>query len=234
MPWFRRNGSVIGNIRSQVSNQTGIWDLNDAHQLKQTNNWAPPPVGPEFNWRYYAYGTNIGTTYVYWRQDNGTSALLRSIAGQQHTNSTSTWDSYTEDLSSYSGTTGRIYIGYRTGDNFYNDPQFDNMELTETTSGTIDLDPGTSTGRGRWNRRTTYTTSTSVPTSSYSSITIGTSTDNIWNYDTGGTASGSTGSNTDADGSSSGYYLYFEGSYPNYTSGTRVYWVRMTSSYTLL
>ncbi len=108
------------------------------------------------------------------------------------------------------------------------------MELTETTSGTIDLDPGGSTGRGRWNRRTTYNTSSAPPTSSYTSIPIGTAGGNIWNYDNGGTPSGSTGASADADGQSAGYYLYFEGSSPNYTSGTRVYWVRMTSSYTLL
>jgi hypothetical protein len=233
MPWFRRNGSAIGDPRSQAISQSGIWDLNDAHQLKQLDTWGSPPGAPEFYWRYYAYGQTMGTTYVYWRQDNGTTALLRTIVGQQKTNQISGWDSYTEDLSSYRGTTGRIYIGYKTGTNYYNDPQFDNMELVDTTSGTIDLDPGTSTGRGGWNKYGTYTTG-AIPTSSYSSITIGTSTANIWNYDNGGTPSTSTGSNTDADGSSSGYYLYFEGSSPNYTSGTRVYWVRMASSYTLL
>jgi hypothetical protein len=230
-----RNGGAIGAVRTTTDSlaQTGIWGLYDAHQLKSNDTWGTPPVAPEFNWRYYAYGTSIGTTSVYWLEDNGTINTLRSIAGQQHTNSTSTWNSYTEDLSSYSGTTGRIYIGYRTGNNFYNDPQFDNMELTETTSGTIDLDPGTSTGRGRWNRRTAYTTG-ALLTSSYSSIPIGTGAANLWNYDRGGTPSGSTGSTADADGSTSGYYLYFEGSSPNYTGGTRVYWVRMTSSYTLL
>ena len=39
MPWFRRNGSAIGNPRT---GQTGIWDLNDAHQLKSDNNWGGP------------------------------------------------------------------------------------------------------------------------------------------------------------------------------------------------
>ena len=43
MPWFRRNGSVIGNIRSQASTQTGFWDLNDAHQLKSSNTWGSIP-----------------------------------------------------------------------------------------------------------------------------------------------------------------------------------------------
>ncbi len=111
MPWFRRNGSVIGNIRSQSvsSGQSGFWDLNDAHQLKQSNTWAPAGA-PEFNWRYYAYGSNMGSTNVYWVQTNGTQNTLRTVIGQQHTNSTSTWDTYSEDLSSYRGTTGRIYI----------------------------------------------------------------------------------------------------------------------------
>ncbi len=193
-----------------------------------------------FNWRYHAYGVSInsGGTRVYWRTSGGTMNLLRSVAGQQHTSSTATWNTYSEDLSSYSGTTGRIYIAYETGDNFYNDPAFDNMELVGTTSGTIDLDPGTTTGRTRWERGSGYVSSsaTDIPTGWFS-ISINTSASNFWNYDLGGTPSSSTGPSRDADGSSSGYYLYFEGSSPNYWTGVasnRYYWVRMTSDYTLL
>jgi len=233
MPWFRRNGSAIGSPRSQASTQSGFWDLNDAHQLKQLNTWGY--VGsPEFNWRYYAYGTHIEYTSVYWIQTDGTQSLLRSVSSQQHSNSTSTWNSYSEDLSSYSGTTGRIYIGYRTGSDYKNDPQFDNMELIDTTLGDISLDPGTSTGRSRWEKTTTNTNTTSAPTTStFSTITIDTSTSNVWNYDKGGTPSSGTGSTKDANGSTGGYYLYFEGSSPNYSSSNRYYWVRMTSDYTL-
>ena len=234
MPWFRRNGSAIGSPRSQASTQSGFWDLNDAHQLKQLNTWGAEPGAPEFNWRYYAYGSDIEVTYVYWIQTDGTQNLLSSVSGQQHTNKTSTWNSYSEDLSSYSGTTGRIYIGYRTGSGYKNDPQFDNMELIDTTLGDISLDPGTSTGRSRWEKRTSYTSTTSAPTTStFSTITISTSDSNVWNYDKGGTPSGSTGSTKDADGSTSGYYLYFEGSNPNNSSSNRYYWVRMDTDYTL-
>ena len=217
-----RRGSTSGEILGESENLT-IAD-------------AAAPVGePKFNWRYYAYGSSIGTTYVYWRQTNGTLSLLRSLSGQKHSNSTSTWNTYSEDLGSYSGTTGRIYIAYRTGSNFYNDPQFDNMELVDTTSQTISLDPGTSTGRSRWQKYNSYTTSLSPPaTSTFYSIPVGTSTTNLWNYDTGGTPSSSTGSIYDANGSSSGYYLYFEGSSPNYYSSSRYYWIRMTNDYTLL
>jgi hypothetical protein len=213
----------IGSTSGEILAETGNLTIADA-----------AAGAPEFNWRYYAYGISIKTTYVYWRQTNGTVTLLRSVNGQQHTGTTQTWNTYSENLGSYSGTTGRIYIAYRTGSNFYNDPQFDNMELVDTTSGTIDLDPGTSTGRGRWERYTSYTSSLTPPTTSYSAIFIDSSTGYKWNYDSGGTPSGNTGSIYDANGSSSGYYLYFEGSSPNYTTATRYYWVRMTSDYTLL
>ena len=190
---------------------------------------------PQFNWRYYAYGSTIGTTRIYWGliSPYTTKYLLRTVSGQQHTGSTQTWKTYSEDLSAYSGTSGYIYIVYSPGNNFYNDPQFDNMELVDTTSGTVSLDPGTSTGRGRWYRYNgTYTTTTTPPTS-WTTIPIGTSTSNRWNYDAGGTPSSSTGGIYDANGSSSGYYLYFEGSSPNYGSG-RYYWVRTVGFYTLL
>jgi len=190
---------------------------------------------PQFNWRYYAYGSTIGTTRIYWGLASPTSTkyLLRTVSGQQHTGTGQTWNTYSEDLSAYSGTTGYIYIVYTPGSNFYNDPQFDNMELVDTTGGTIDLDPGTSTGRGRWYRYNgSYTTNTTPPTS-WTTIPIGTSATNRWNYDAGGTPSSSTGNTVDANGSSSGYYLYFEGSSPNYGTGG-YYWVRTASSYTLL
>ena len=218
-----RRGSTSGEILGETGNLT----IGDA---------AAPSGSPFFNWSYYAYGSSIGNTLIYWRQSNGTANLLREIAGQQHTGFTQTWNTYSEDLSAYSGTTGRIYIAYRTGNYWRNDPQFDNMELVDTTAGTISHDPGTSTGRSRWQKYSTYTTySTPPPTTSFSSITIGTSTSNKWNYDTNGTPSSSTGGTRDADGSSTGYYLYFEGSSPNYvSSGSRYYWARMSSDYTLL
>lgn len=43
MPWFRRNGSAIGNSRSQATSQSGIWDLNDALSLKSDNTWGNVP-----------------------------------------------------------------------------------------------------------------------------------------------------------------------------------------------
>lgn len=189
---------------------------------------------PFFNWKYYAYGTNIKETNVIWGTTDGTMNLLRTISGQQHTGTGQTWNSYSEDLSAYSGTTGRIYFAYKTGTFYYQDPQFDAMQLIDTTNGDIDHDPGTSTGRSRWQRLSGYNASLDAPNASaFQTISTSTSTSDGWNYDYGGTPSGSTGNNQDSDGSTSGYYLYFEGSNPNYTSSTRYYWVRMSQDYTL-
>ena len=192
---------------------------------------------PEFEWYYYAYGSNTGTIYIYWYDNSmGTLALLRSITGQQHTGSTQSWDQYTEDLSSYAGQTGRIVIAYKTGSSFRQDIQLDNMYLNETTEvgGTINLDPGYFMGRNNWQRLVGYTSSLSYPSSgTWTSISIGTSSSNIWNYDAGGTPSSSTGGTRDADGSASGYYLYFEGSSPNFSTSNRYYWIRTVTDYTL-
>jgi len=187
---------------------------------------------PFFNWKYYAYGASINEINVIWQKSDGTAYTLRTISGPQHTGTGQTWNSYSEDLSAYSGTTGRIYFAYKTGSYWQQDPQFDAMQLIDTTDGDIDHDPGTSTGRSRWERHSSYTTSLVSPLS-FSSIPISGSASNIWNYDAGGTPSSSTGNNQDSDGSTSGYYLYFEGSSPNYTSSTRYYWARMSQDYTL-
>ena len=191
-------------------------------------------VSPQFDWHYYAYGSNTGTIYIYWLDSGGALVQLRTISGQQHTGSTQSWDNYEEDLSSYSGQTGRIVIAYKTGSNFRQDIQLDNMELKETNSGDIDLDPGTSnTTRNRWQKNSSYTSSLSYPSYGWGSISISTSANNRWNYDKGGTPSGSTGGTRDVAGSTSGYYLYFEGSSPNYSSSNRYYWLRTTNTYTL-
>ncbi len=216
-----RRGSVSGDILAETGNLT----ISDD---------AAPTGAPFFNWKYYAYGSNINETYILWVQSNNTQNTLRTITGQQQTNTTSSWLSYSEDLSSYSGTTGRIYIAYKVGQNFRQDPQFDDMELIDTSSGDISHDPTTATGRGRWEKNTSFTTTLVPPTTSFSSVTIGTSTSAKWNYDRGGTGSSGTGSTRDAAGSTSGYYLYFEGSSPNFSGSTRYYWVRMTQDYTLL
>ena len=135
-----RRGSVSGDILVE----TGNLSIADA---------AAPSAAPEFNWKYYAYGSNINETYILWVQSNGTQNTLRTITGQQQTNSSSSWLSYSDSLNSYSGTTGRIYIVYKTGDGYRQDIQFDDMELIDTTSGDISHDPTTATGRGRWEKK---------------------------------------------------------------------------------
>tara|TARA_B100000900_G_scaffold142729_1_gene121005 strand:+ start:11 stop:841 length:831 start_codon:yes stop_codon:yes gene_type:complete len=180
-----------------------------------------------YSWKYYAFGANIGTTYLYW-YSGSTLNLLRTISGQQHTESGKSWNSYTEDLSSYSGQTGYIVYAYKTGSSWRNDPQFDEMSI-EINGITTDLAPDS----GLWLRKTTYTTSLSYTTNTWLSIITGTSAAKIWNLDAGGTPSSLTGTNKDASGSTTGKYLYFEGSFPNYNSSNRYYWFRSKNQFTL-
>lgn len=192
----------------------------------------------EFKWKYYAYGANIGTLTVYWRESNGTFNQLRAITGQQHSNATSTWDSYTEDLSSYGGTTGRIVLKY-TGQSYWRaDVQLDDMELNGTSGGDLDFDPQTTRYQGgtsnpHWIKNSTNNSS-SMPSfsSGWAAVTSTTSTSGRWNYDRGGTPSSATGGTRDSDGSTTGYYLYAESSSPNYGSG-KYLWAAMAQDYTL-
>jgi len=207
---------------------------------------------PEFEWNYYAYGADIGTIYVYWLKtsNNNLNQLRTPITGQQHSGDSSTtettlpWLNYTEDLSTYSGQTGRIVFAYKTGNGFRQDIQLDDMELRGTTLTTpnIDLDPGTLTGRDNWEKysgptgsgySTTLSYSSQLQnTSNWSDVTIGTTSSNIWNYDHGGTPSQNTGGKRDVSGSTSGKYLYFEATSPNNTAN-RYYWLRTKSTYIL-
>ena len=185
-------------------------------------------VSTTYNWKYYAFGASIGTTYLYWYSGT-TLNLLRSISGQQHSGSGQTWNSYAENLSSYSGQTGYIVYAYKTGNYWQNDPQFDEMSI-DINGSTTGLAPDS----GLWARNTSYTTSLSYPSSGWTNtIYTSTSTSYIWNLDVGGTPSSSTGTTKDAAGSTSGKYLYFEGSSPNYTSSNRYYWFRSRNQFTL-
>ncbi len=225
----------IGDTTSGTTNSFN-YDLRDqepggtafSYSVSYSSGTVPSNETFTYSWKYYAYGVNIGTTYVFW-YSGSTLNLLRSISGQQHTGFTQTWNSYTEDLSSYSGETGYIVYAYKTGSFWRNDPQFDEMSI-DINGSTTDLAPDS----GLWARNTSFTTSLSYPSSNWNnSITTSTSTSNKWNLDAGGTPSSSTGGTRDASGSSTGKYLYFEGSFPNYSSSNRYYWFRSKNQFTL-
>lgn len=218
-----RRGSTSGDIIKNSETFT----IGDA---------AVPSGNPEFTWKYHAYGTNCNTTRVYWVTSGGTANLLRTITGQQQASSSAAWTSYSENLSAYSGQTGRIYIAYEQGTSFRQDVAFDDMLLVDTTAGDIIHDPGNTTGRTRWSRRSNgSTTSLTIPSSdTFVSVPISTAASNHWCFDIGGTPSGSTGPDRDAAGVTNAYYLYFEGSSPNYGSSGVYFWLRMSSDYTLL
>ena len=222
----------IGDTSNSRSN-TFEYDIRDSEPSGTTFSYSvsysTKPISINYYWKYYAFGSNIGTTYVYWLNSNTyTLNILRTITGQQHSSSGKTWNSYTEDLSSYVGETGYIIYAYKTGNSYRQDIQFDEMSI-EIDGSTTTLAPDS----GLWLRKTNYTTSLSYSTVTWSSISTSTSTANIWNLDAGGTPSGSTATTTDASDSSTGKYLYFEGSSPNYSSSTRYYWFRSKNTFTL-
>jgi hypothetical protein len=225
----------IGDTTSGTSNSFN-YDLRDqepggtafSYSVSYSSGTVPSNESFTYSWKYYAFGSSIGTTYLYW-YSGSTLNLLRSISGQQHTSSGKTWNSYTEDLSSYSGQTGYIVYAYKTGNFWRNDPQFDEMSI-EIAGSTTDLAPDS----GLWARNTSYTTSLSYPSSNWNNtISTSTSANNRWNLDSGGTPSSSTGTTKDASGSTTGKYLYFEGSSPNYSSSNRYYWFRSKNQFTL-
>lgn len=195
-----------------------------------------------FNFRYHAYGSDTGSTTVYW-YNTTTSTLntLTTISGQQHTSNADEWDAYSLDLSSYSGETGRIVIRYATGGagntnvGFNQDPALDEMELVDTTSGTINLDPSNTQPNGGWEQQ--GGSSSTYPTSGYSALTTNQEDPgDYWQYDTNGTPTTSSGPDQDFNNNGTtipdGYYIYFEGSSPNNQTG--VYgWLQTSSTYTL-
>ena len=156
------------------------------------------------------------------------------ISGQQQTAATDAYRSAVVDLSSVAGVTGYLAFKYRGGSSFLGDAAVDGMELTLSNGTVVDLDPDLKrTGPiNNWeSSKIENKTDNSFPTSPTSfGIPIRTNqTGSFGAYWSGSTTSSSTGPNYDADGSTTGYYIYWETSSPNslYTS-----WVRTLSQYT--
>lgn len=219
-----REGSTSGTIIASSSTIT----ISDAVALS----------AGEFEFKYYAYGSTIGTLSLYWHDGtnlNGpiqmvaNGVTVNSIQGQQQTGTGQAWRTATADFSSYSGTTGRPVFRYLTGTSFTGDIQLDKIKLG-TTSGEVDLDPDLrrSLGIDNWQQGKGSSVYGNI---GFTNVLITTSATYFWNYDPGGTPSGSTGNTVDADGSSTSYYLYAETSSPNYSS---VYgWLRTSSTYSI-
>ena len=215
------------------------FDENTSPSLIEGTDQNPSPVANvdiEFNFRYHAFGSDTNETTVYWyNETTSTLNTLTTISGEQQTSSTSQWDLYELDLSSYGGQTGRIVVRYSTGSDFNQDPALDEMELVGTTLGTIDLDPSNTQPNGGWEQQ--GGNSSTYPTTGYSALTSNLeSSANYWQYDTNGTPSTNSGPDQDFNDNGvsqpAGYYIYFEGSSPNNQTG--VYgWLRTSSTYTL-
>jgi len=115
MPWFRRNGSAIGDPRSQASSQSGIWDLNDAHSLKSDNTWGLPP-------NTFHYGSSLTDSNYVVENSNYTEVKMSFVSGSvqqtamfawmhmmDHTPASVTrWDIYQSNISS--GTSAAVSL----------------------------------------------------------------------------------------------------------------------------
>ena len=193
------------------------------------------PFGASFNFRYHAFGNAIGTTTFYW-YNTTTSTLneLTSIVGQQQTSSNAPWsDIQSIPLDAYAGETGRIVIRYQTGPQFQQDFALDDMQLINTTAGTIDLDPSTTEPIDGWQQQGIRDGGATYPTTGYLDLATNTQNpNNFWQYNDGGTLSNNTGPSADSDGSATGFYIYFEGSGANASTGHNA-WLQTSSTYTL-
>ena len=128
MPWFRRNGSVIGNIRSQSSDQTGIWDLNDAHSLKSDNTWGdiPFPISnPQLQWVMSAQEGPSSFSSGSANSVDLSENFHQAYSGNWYTDTTLSKNSYTN-----SSSITRYY---------YPIPSTSNLRTASNTSGNSDI-----------------------------------------------------------------------------------------------
>ena len=132
----------------------------------------------------------------------GMSSLILQTTGDN-----SNWVQKTTDISAYGGLTVRpVYHYDMIASTFTCDLQLDNIVVgNETYNFNSDA-----TG---WQTTTTDTAIGSYDSATFTDVATGTTTGRV-NRDSGGTPSNNTGAATDADGSATGHYLYFETTSP--------------------
>lgn len=204
--------------------------------------------GSTVNYAVARYGSNIGTLKVYWAKNVATDPYpapfsftnIQRLSQSTGPGGGTTWVSGNQGTSVYasygpypsampSGSTARVVIVYRTGNSFTGDLQFDDFfyGATTATSGGVNANIDVA---GTWEQSSTLRTytSSSYPSDSvilnavnggdaWQSVTSGT-TAGLWNIDSAGTPSGSTGISTVG----SGNYIYYESSTPGYSYKVRL------------
>jgi hypothetical protein len=132
----------------------------------------------------------------------GMSSLILQTTGEN-----SNWVQKTTDISAYGGTTVRpVYHYDMIATVFTADLQLDNIVVGDETYNFNSNATG-------WQTTTTDTSIGNYDSASFTNVATGTTAGRV-NRDSGGTPSNNTGATTDADGSGTGHYLYFETSSP--------------------
>ena len=209
-----------------------IQDLagNDAATLSSTSVTNNSTVaGNAFNqaqlsFRYHMFGAGMGTVWVYW-ESGGSSTLLFSKTGQQHTAMDSPWtlgDSGTL-LHNKDGETGYVRIVAKKVTSFQADAAFCEFSLT-TQSGTVTLN----TMNADWKVGAPQTSLANAQTASTTNLL--TTNSRAWRRDVDTTPSGGTGPDKHHDDSGTTEYIYFEASFPGDNSFSPV---RTTNTITL-
>jgi len=206
----RASNTANSNFAGGTTPQSGsLFKLGEAGGINQT---APHAMS-----EWYSYDHGLGL-----------SAALSTKSGQYNCTS---YESIEVDLTNYIGNTVKIVIHYVSGSDYQGDVQIDDITLWN------DAKNAGAPSYGFSNSAHNFQTST-TDTASYNNVTWSYVTDNAtalrWNRDSGGTPSGGTGLAFDANGSSTGYYLYAETSSSGFAS--KNFWLRspnvsVTSTY---
>lgn len=196
-------------------------------EYRSSSYFATRVQDPDITFKYYRYGSVMGTTRFYWHDisagtinelsvssSNGNS--YQPMTTQHHTNTGQTWLTGTINLSTYETTGyGRLVVRHQTSgassSTYIGDFQMDHIEIHSATGQTINLDPDLfrqDNSDQFWQRSNNNTTWSAGMT--WTDLVNQENATSLWCYDTGGTGSSNTGDNVNSDGSSIEYYIYTE------------------------
>lgn len=236
---------------------TSLSVTKPGRKRKRASGGGLAPGNPvNVTYAYHAYGAGVNVAYIYWVTSNGYN-LLRTITGQQHTGHNIAWSTYTDDLTPYRGTTGKVAWVYYTNSqttssevlNYTQDVAFDDMKINnyDQANSIQDLSPtSTNTHLGQISNQNSLPSATSVISTVNTYNTALASRPNAikrdptvaenrryWNVVQGSTPSSNTGPDNAANNSNNTYYIMYEASSGDSTTNNRYEVLTMSNTITL-
>lgn len=177
------------------------------------NDTSTAPLNRYWNFKFHAYGSQMGIMRLYWVVGS-TATLLLTRSGQYNSSAGTAWNSASVNVVNYAGQTGRFAFTFGAHTGYKADFALDEIEYQNSSGTTTDFSAYNTTQFALWKHTgsSTYSNAGDAAIATHGSG-LWSSTNQQWCRIVGNTPSTGTGPSAAAAGQTNNYYyLYFEAS----------------------